>query len=463
MNGKRLLAAVCAAVATTVATAQVRPRIAANDLKADVSFLASDALEGRGTPSKGLDIAAEYIAAEFRRAGLEPAGDDGYFQTADFNSVGRNMDGVELTLEIGGRKIKVDRGSMAVMEPGAVNLENTPMGVMTDASQDMGDKPVLVNSPRTRSWGNGHPPLVVLMVPSPGGRTSGAPVLEPVPSLNPPVLVVWDAAVSEALGAGTTDIKVTAHIPAPVGQPVKLRNVIGVLRGSDPALKDTYLVLTAHYDHLGVRGTGEGDHIFNGANDDASGTSSVVEIAKALAALPRKPKRSIVFLTLFGEELGDLGSRYYCQHPVFPLAKTVADINLEQLGRTDDTEGPRPLQFNLTGFDYTDIAAYLSQAGEETGIRVVKDKKNSDSFFARSDNAAFANAGVPSTTLSVAYIYPDYHRPGDEWPKLDYDNMAKVDGAVALGVFRIADSAEAPRWNQDNPKTSRYVKAREKQ
>jgi len=106
-----------------------------------------------------------------------------------------------------------------------------------------------------------------------------------------------------------------------------------------------------------------------------------------------------VFLTLFGEELGDLGSRYYCQHPVFPLAKTVADINLEQLGRTDDTEGPRPLQFNLTGFDYTDIAAYLSQAGEETGIRVVKDKKNSDSFFARSDNAAFANAGVPSTTL----------------------------------------------------------------
>ena len=153
-----------------------------------------------------------------------------------------------------------------------------------------------------------------------------------------------------------------------------------------------------------------------------------------------------------------LGSRYYCQHPVFPLAKTVADINLEQLGRTDDTEGPRLLQFNLTGFDYTDIAAFLSKAGEETGIRVVKDEKNSDSFFDRSDNAAFAEAGVPSTTLSVSYIFPDYHRPGDEWPKLDYDNMAKVDDAVALGVFRIADSAEAPQWNKANPKTARYVK-----
>ena len=105
----------------------------------------------------------------------------------------------------------------------------------------------------------------------------------------------------------------------------------------------------------------------------------------------------------------------------------------------------------------------MSKAGEETGIQAVKDEKNSDSFFGRSDNAAFADAGVPSTTLSVSYIFPDYHRPGDEWPKLDYDNMAKVDGAVALGVFRIADSAEAPQWNKANPKTARYVQAREKQ
>jgi hypothetical protein len=453
-------------MAAASAGAQIRPKVTANDLKADVSFLASDALEGRGTPSKGLDIAAEYIAAQFRRAGLEPAGDDGYFQTADFNSVSRNMEGVELTLEIGGQKIKVDRDSMSLMQPGAVNLENAPMFVISPdasapSSQEAGEKPVLVNSARVRGWGNGRPPLVVLMVQSPGARPGGAPALQPVWSPYPPVLMVWDAAVREALAAGAADIKVSAHIPAPVAQPLKLRNVIGVLRGSDPALKDTYLVITAHYDHLGVRGTGEGDHIFNGANDDASGTSSVIEIANALAALAERPKRSIVFMAFFGEEAGGLGSQYYCQHPVFPLAKTIANVNFEQLGRTDDTEGPRLLQFNLTGFDYTNIAAFLGKAGEETGIQVVKHEQNSDSFFGRSDNATFADAGVPSTTLSVAYIFPDYHRAGDEWPKLDYDNMAKVDCAVALGIFRIADSAEAPQWNKDNPRTARYVQARE--
>jgi hypothetical protein len=305
-------------------------------------------------------------------------------------------------------------------------------------------------------------PALVLSVRPHGRGLSAGPRLRDTSASGAkvPILAVWDTAI-QAIVAAAEDIRVSTHIPAPAVVPIKLRNVIGILRGSDPALKDTYLVLTAHYDHLGVVGSGEGEHIYNGANDDASGTSSVIEIAKALAALPQKPRRSIVFMTLFGEELGVLGSRYYCQHPVFPLARTVADINREQLGRTDDNEGPRRLQFNLTGFDYTDIAAFLSKAGGETGIKVVKDGRNSDSFFSRSDNTAFAEAGVPSTTLSVSYIYPDYHRPGDKWPKLDYDNMAKVDSAVALGVFRIADSAEAPQWNKANPKTASYVQARE--
>ena len=313
-----------------------------------------------------------------------------------------------------------------------------------------------------------QPALVVQLRTGPlggrGGQDSGIPAGQLREASGPvvPTIQVWDPAVREAFeGAkpGPVEATVSAHIAAPSIVPVKLRNIVGVLRGSDPVLKDTYVLLTAHYDHLGVRGTGSGDHIYNGANDDASGTASVIAIANTLASLPRWPRRTIVFVALFGEELGLLGSRYYARHPVFPLAKTVADINLEHMGRTDVDGGPRVGQVNVTGYDFTNLTGVFGKAGQSFGIEVVKDEQNSDPFYARSDNQAFADAGVPSHTLSVGYIFPDYHQAGDEWPKIDYENMAKVDRAVALALFRVADSTEAPQWNAANPKTEKYVKA----
>jgi len=277
---------------------------------------------------------------------------------------------------------------------------------------------------------------------------------------DPAIRTALDAALNATPNAAAAPT-ISAHIGAPTVVTSKVRNVIGLLRGSGPALKDTYVLITAHYDHLGIRDNGTPDHIFNGANDDGSGTASVIEIANALAALPARPGRSIVFMTQFGEEKGDLGSRYYAQHPIFPLAKTIVDVNLEQVGRTDDLEGPRVGAFNLTGFDYTDLPAVFRRAGEQTGIQAIKHEKNSDAYFTRSDNAAFAEAGVPATTLSVAYDFPDYHKAGDEWPKLDYENMAKVDRTVALAAIDIANNPQAPKWDASNPKTERFVKARE--
>ena len=171
------------------------------------------------------------------------------------------------------------------------------------------------------------------------------------------------------------DATVSAHIPPPTATPVKVHNVVGVLRGSDPALRDTYVLVTAHYDHLGMRGTGEGDHIYNGANDDGSGTASVIEIANALAALPARPRRSIVFMTFYGEELGLVGSRYYGAHPIFPLAKTVADLNLEQLGRTDVDGGSSVGLVNVTGFDYSTLTDAVAKAGGETGLQVAEERE----------------------------------------------------------------------------------------
>lgn len=308
------------------AIAAVQP----NSLRGNLSFLSSDLLEGRATPSKGLDIAAEFIASRFREAGLEPVGDDGYFQTAP--------------------------------------------------------------------W------------PLRGDTKTG-----------------------------------------------KVRNVIGVMRGSDPALKQTFIIVTAHYDHLGMKSTGEGDRIYNGADDDGSGVVGVIELANALKAT--HPRRSIVFMTYFGEELGDLGSNWYGKHPILPLEKTIANINLEQIGRTDDTEGPRKDELSMTGFEYSDLGKLLNASGEKVGIKVTRHPRNSDAFFFRSDNATLAGEGVPAHTVCTAFEFPDYHQVGDSWDKVDYDNEAHVLKGLAVGLLDLANSDAAPKWNPDSPRAARYLKA----
>lgn len=468
----------------------ISSRLTADGLKADVSFLASDALEGRGTPSRGLDLAGEYIASQFRRAGLEPAGDDGFFQRAEFVAVTAATNGLNLTVDIGGKTFQASEASLTIQEPVALDLKQADaVKVAMDAAaldgltpDQVRDKVLIVTPAKSGGAGNAafavmrrlpavaaklHPSLILIVRDTalPGRRRNVRLREASTSAPTVPILLVSDPSILSALEGQSSGEQpaVTAHIPAPMVAPVKLRNVIGVLRGSDPVLKDTYLLITAHYDHLGISDDPAAtDRIFNGADDDASGTASAIEIACAMGALPTRPKRSIIFMAVFGEEEGMLGSRYYGAHPIFPLAKTIADVNLEQLGRTDDTEGPHVAMFNLTGFDFTDISTFLGKSGELTGIKAVKDEKNSDSYFTRSDNAALAAAGVPSTTLSVAYGFPDYHRAGDEWQKLDYANMALVDRTIALAAIDIANAVETPKWNAANPKVEPFIKAREK-
>ena len=218
-------------------------------------------------------------------------------------------------------------------------------------------------------------------------------------------------------------------------------------------------MVTAHYDHVGMRGAEGTDRIFNGANDDGSGTVSVVEIASALATLKERPRRSILFATFFGEEKGLLGSRYYGKHPIIPVEKTVADINLEQVGRTDDSEGPQINRASMTGFGYSGVSTAFVEAGKAEGVEVVKHPRNSDDFFGRSDNQALADLGVPAHTLCVAFVYPDYHAAADHWDKVDYANMARIDRVVARALLMMADDPQEPKWDASNPKAARYLKA----
>ena len=241
-------------------------------------------------------------------------------------------------------------------------------------------------------------------------------------------------ALLRAAKPGETGIAISIKLPAPTATPVTVRNVAALLLGSDPVLRSQYILLTAHYDHIGRNRAGE---VNPGANDDGSGTVSVIEIAQALAAMHVPPKRSLVFMTFFGEEEGGLGSQYYARHPLFPLSKTVADLNLEQLGRTDSNIGPEISNATLTGFRYSSLPHTLQQAGELTGVNVYE-APNGDDYFDRSDNQTFAEHGIPAHTLVVAFEFPGYHDTGDIWPKIDYENMAKVDRMIALGLVMLA-------------------------
>ncbi len=454
----------------------VLDRISAQSMRGHVSFLASDALQGRATPSTGLEVAAEYIAAQFRRAGLEAAGDNGYFQSAKFIQFDPNKQGAKVELETGGKRVAADIESLRIQVTHAVSLDDAP--VLKFTAEDLAKVEALKHADVAGKviayhlvrFGQGayrtfaalrhlRPGLLIVSGPGISRQARAQLVAADLRDDEPSIIGQREGEFASAIEhakAGATDLKVTVHIAAPKEHTVPLKNVVAIVRGSDPVLKDTYLLVTAHYDHVGVKSEGDGDRIYNGANDDASGTASVLEIASALAAMETKPKRSIVFVALFGEEIGLFGSQFYGRHPIFPLKKTVGDINLEHVGRTDANDGEKVASASFTGFDYSGLPAIFQRAGEQVGVKVYKDEKRSDSFFARSDNQALADLGIPAHTLCVAFEFPDYHDVGDEWPKLDYDNMAKVDRMVALGLVMIANSESAPKWDETNEKVKPY-------
>ena len=261
--------------------------------------------------------------------------------------------------------------------------------------------------------------------------------------------------VFDRLPAGLTSARASLSVPAPIVRRTTLHNVIGILRGSDPNLRDRYLLISAHYDHLGKS---DDEGIFNGANDDASGVATVIELAAALARENHHPRRTIVFVCFFGEEKGLIGSTWYVNHPLFPLAQTIADINLEQLGEPATKERIPANSLGVTGYDYSDLPRMLEPDFASAGVKLREAKHNAQ-FFGRSDNLPFAQAGVPAHTFIAALDFPDYHRPTDRWPKLDYENMAKLDRALATAILHLANRDELPRWNQRSKDAKEFLDA----
>jgi hypothetical protein len=216
-------------------------------------------------------------------------------------------------------------------------------------------------------------------------------------------------------------------------------NVVGLLEGSDPQLKSEYVLITAHFDHVGIGAALNSDSIYNGADDDASGVTTALEIARQLAERAA-PKRSVLFALWTGEEMGMLGSRWFIENPVVPFGQIVANLEIEMIGRPDALVGGAGKAW-LTGFERSNMGEQLAAAG----IPIVADKRPEQNFFERSDNIALARRGVVAHTLSTFNLHADYHRPSDDMRGMDLEHMATVINAAARATQILADGPK-PAW-----------------
>ena len=277
----------------------------------------------------------------------------------------------------------------------------------------------------------------------------------------------FDALKKQALSRDFTPVPL--GVTASMGLANKLRtidsrNVVARLEGADPALKDEYVIYSAHWDHLGIGEPVGGDKIYNGALDNASGVATVLEIARALKQVQPQPKRSFLFLMVTAEEKGLLGSEYYSVNPLYPLAKTAANINIDEInpwGRTKD--------ISVVGLGASELDDYLRTAAQEQGRTLTADSEPEKGFYYRSDHFNFAKQGVPALDpdgLGGTYIdkpadvikakktewdEKTYHAPSDE-VKPDWDLSGAVEDAhafLAVGV-RIANASELPKWAPGN-------------
>ncbi len=227
----------------------------------------------------------------------------------------------------------------------------------------------------------------------------------------------------------------------PVGAALEIDapNVIGWIEGSDPALRDQFVVFSAHMDHVGIGAPIDGDSVFNGADDDASGTAAVLELAEAFALLDPNPRRSLLFMTFGGEELGLIGSLWYTDHPTIPLASTVANINLDMVGR-----------------NWADAVAAISSSSylvrmaegvegdhPELGLHVIEDPWPERNLIVRSDQYSFVRYGIPGA-LFTSGPHADYHQRSDEADKIDFEKTARVTRLMFYLGLRLANTDEVP-------------------
>ncbi|MCS7300620.1 MAG: M20/M25/M40 family metallo-hydrolase [Fimbriimonadales bacterium] len=489
------------------------------ELQAHLEFIASDALEGRDTPSRGLDIAGLYIVSHLKRWGVKPAGENGtYFQTLNYRTDAVNLS--ETRLQIGGRTFEYGVGFVA--RPVPLNAtaplvyvgygwSNPDKGVDPYAELDVQGKILVVQAGYPREVGENFENAAALGWRSPEQNAldkgalaivridptdmerleriarawSQRRAVEGLETMSRVPLIIASQPLLEAIFAGERFSAAELIQRANGGEPAPsfalseskrlsitisarsqaevARSVIGVIEGADPALKNEYVSLGAHLDHVGVASRGGADRIYNGADDNGSGCVALMEIAEAFATGPR-PKRSILLLWYAGEEQGLLGSRLFVERPTVPLENIIVNINLDMVGRSKQPGDNNPRNRELSGPNEVyvigpnvaspDIGKVLNRVNEQylqmTLNPMYDSLQHPEQLFFRSDHFSFVSKGIPAVFFFTG-LHEDYHQVTDSVEKIDFEKMARVARTVFGLAWALADAPERPaRVNLNN-------------
>lgn len=443
-----------------------------SDIESHIYFLASDELKGRQTGSDELKIASAYLANHLRKFGVKPAGENGsYYQNVPLE---------KLTAP---EKIHFKANDFLSDQFLALSVKNIDFkgeavflgyGTKEDfAAADVKGKLVIVKAgtPETKDMRSQYRAARTKKELAKASEAVGLVELTEVDEKmwnryahyfnedktglkstekDGKFIHIW---IGDKGLVGTASIEASKKINAELqiegikSKEFSSRNVVGYLEGSDPKLKDEFIIYSAHYDHVGVgKPNAENDSIYNGARDNAVGTVTVLSAAENLGKYPTK--RSSLFILFTGEEKGLLGSKYYAENPMMPLNKMVYCFNSDNGGYNDTSK------VTIFGLNRTTVAQHIIDGAKEFGLEAIDDPAPEQGLFDRSDNVNFAKKGVPAPTYSMGFtafdeeITKTYHQVTDNPETVDYDYLEKFFRSYVLTCRMISNDPKTPFWTE---------------
>jgi aminopeptidase YwaD len=441
------------------------PKVCAQCIRKNMEFLASDEMGGRKSGSEDEHRAAIYIGQKLKAYGIQPAGRAGFVQKAPLTQ--RTITAAPTlmftapdaksssTLTFGKDFLTVDLVNPEFSGP----LQKVNADTNGDPPQAKAGAVVLITGKdrkkiRAALSFYSSSSAVAIVIPA---RNEISTEFERDGEKFPELPSMFAGQTKSVLGGrfdglslSGTALESLSQLPegatiqfkAPfASKPVATWNAVGMIRGSDPALQHAAILFSAHLDHIGVGKPVNGDSIYNGADDNASGCAAVLELARVLGS-GAKPKRTVIFALFGSEEVGGTGANYFREHPPIPLRGLAANLEFEMIGRADSAVKPDELW--LTGWERSNLGPTLATHG----AHLVGDPHPEQEFFSRSDNYVLAKKGVVAQTISSYGLHKDYHQPSDDIAHIDFQHMDDAIGSLLEPVEWLVNSDFKPRWNK---------------